>query len=111
VQCKKIIVIHNYCLHETVRNFHGIQVEHPRYLALPKVGMNVAPMLMAQAARSTIGRIIDEGYDFDADRRALFLSGRRGGGHARQVFQQAGGDHGPRHRHQPDAALPLPRKQ
>jgi glycosyltransferase involved in cell wall biosynthesis len=28
--------------------------------------MNVAPLLMARAARSTIGRILDEGYDFDA---------------------------------------------
>lgn len=44
----------------------GIEVEHPRYLALPKVGMNVAPLLMARAVRPTIGRIIDEGYDFDA---------------------------------------------
>lgn len=45
---------------------HGLQVEHPRYLALPKVGMNVAPMLMARAARPVIKRILDEGYDFDA---------------------------------------------
>jgi glycosyltransferase involved in cell wall biosynthesis len=45
---------------------NGLQVEHPRYLALPRVGMNVAPLLMARAARSTIGRILDEGYDFDA---------------------------------------------
>jgi glycosyltransferase involved in cell wall biosynthesis len=47
-----------------VRN--GIQVDHPRYLALPKIGMNVAPLLMARAARPAIGRILDEGYDFDA---------------------------------------------
>jgi glycosyltransferase involved in cell wall biosynthesis len=45
---------------------NGLQVEHPRYLALPKIGMNVAPLLMARAARPTIGRILDEGYDFDA---------------------------------------------
>ena len=45
---------------------HGLQIAHPRYLALPRVGMNVAPLLMARAARSTIGRILDEGYDFDA---------------------------------------------
>jgi glycosyltransferase involved in cell wall biosynthesis len=44
---------------------HRLQIEHPRYLALPRVGMNVAPLLMARAARSTIGRILDEGYDFD----------------------------------------------
>jgi glycosyltransferase involved in cell wall biosynthesis len=45
---------------------NGLQIEHPRYLALPKVGMNLAPLLMARAARATIGRILDEGYDFDA---------------------------------------------
>jgi glycosyltransferase involved in cell wall biosynthesis len=45
---------------------YGLQIEHPRYLALPRVGMNVAPLMMARAARATIGRIIDEGYDFDA---------------------------------------------
>jgi glycosyltransferase involved in cell wall biosynthesis len=44
----------------------GIEVEHPRYLAVPKLGMHVAPLLMARAVRPTIGRIIDEGYDFDA---------------------------------------------
>jgi glycosyltransferase involved in cell wall biosynthesis len=43
----------------------GLQVEHPPYLVLPKVGMNVAPMLLAQAAKPTIGRLIDEGFDFD----------------------------------------------
>jgi glycosyltransferase involved in cell wall biosynthesis len=45
---------------------NGLAVEHPRYLALPKVGMNVAPLLMARAMRPVLGRILDEGYDFDA---------------------------------------------
>jgi teichuronic acid biosynthesis glycosyltransferase TuaC len=44
---------------------HAIQVSHPRYPVLPKIGMNVAPALLAQAAKPTIGRILDEGYDFD----------------------------------------------
>ena len=44
---------------------HGLQVEHPRYPVLPKIGMNVAPLLLAQAARPRIARMIDEGYDFD----------------------------------------------
>jgi glycosyltransferase involved in cell wall biosynthesis len=44
---------------------HGIAVAHPRYPVIPKVGMNVAPMLLAQAAKAHIGRILDEGYDFD----------------------------------------------
>jgi len=44
---------------------HGLQVEHPRFPVLPKVGMNVAPLLLAQAARPRIARLLDEGYDFD----------------------------------------------
>ncbi len=44
---------------------HGIQVAHPRYPVLPKVGMSVAPFLLAQAVKPAIGRLIDEGYDFD----------------------------------------------
>ena len=44
---------------------HGLQVEHPRFPVLPKVGINVAPLLLAQAARPRIARLLDEGYDFD----------------------------------------------
>ena len=44
---------------------HGIEVAHPRYPVLPKVGMSIAPFLLAQAVKPAIGRLIDEGYDFD----------------------------------------------
>ena len=43
----------------------GINITHPRYPLLPKIGMTLAPFLLARAVRSEIGRIIDEGYDFD----------------------------------------------
>lgn len=43
----------------------GIQVSHPRYLLPPKVGMNVAPMLLSQWSKREIARILDQGYDFD----------------------------------------------
>jgi len=46
-------------------NRHGIPVLHPRYPVLPKIGMNVAPLLLAQAVKPAIGRLIDEGFDFD----------------------------------------------
>lgn len=49
--------------HET-RN--GIRVSHPRYLVVPRFGMNITPYTLARAARKEIGRILDEGYDFDA---------------------------------------------
>ena len=42
-----------------------LDVVHPRYVSIPKVGMSVAPLLLARAMRGTINRIIDEGYDFD----------------------------------------------
>jgi glycosyltransferase involved in cell wall biosynthesis len=45
---------------------NGLSVAHPRYLVVPRVGMNVTPFLLAQSAKKTIGRILDEGYDFDA---------------------------------------------
>ncbi len=45
---------------------HGIDVQHPRYLLLRKIGMELAPLMMAQSVKPAIGRIIDEGYDFDA---------------------------------------------
>ena len=44
---------------------HGLDIVHPRYVVLPKVGMLGTPLLMARAARAAIGRILDEGYDFD----------------------------------------------
>ena len=44
---------------------HGLEITHPRYLSLPKIGMSVAPLLLAQSTKREIGRILDEGYDFD----------------------------------------------
>ncbi|MGB9110543.1 MAG: glycosyltransferase family 4 protein, partial [Telluria sp.] len=43
----------------------GIAVAHPRYPVLPKIGMNVAPALLAASSRAAIGRLLDEGFDFD----------------------------------------------
>jgi teichuronic acid biosynthesis glycosyltransferase TuaC len=43
----------------------GIEVTHPRYLTIPKVGMSVAPALLAAASKPAIARMLDEGYDFD----------------------------------------------
>lgn len=47
-----------------IRN--GLSVLHPRYVVVPRVGMNITPYLLAHSARKAIGRILDEGYDFDA---------------------------------------------
>jgi teichuronic acid biosynthesis glycosyltransferase TuaC len=44
---------------------HGIEVVHPRYPVIPKVGMTVSPLLLALSARAAVQRIRDEGFDFD----------------------------------------------
>ena len=46
-------------------NWHGIDVQHPRYLLLPKVGMTMAPFSMAAASLGPVRRLIEEGFDFD----------------------------------------------
>ena len=43
----------------------GVRVLHPRYFLPPKMGMHVAPFLMAMASRSAIARLMDEGFQFD----------------------------------------------
>ena len=44
---------------------HGIDVAHPRYVTVPKLGMSVAPFLLAAGARSVVESIIRRGYDFE----------------------------------------------
>jgi glycosyltransferase involved in cell wall biosynthesis len=44
---------------------NGIDVLHPRYLVLPKVGMTLAPFLLAMAAIGPLRRLIADGFDFD----------------------------------------------
>lgn len=45
--------------------WNGVEVHHPRYVLLPKVGMTSAPLMMALGARRCIARLIEEGFDFD----------------------------------------------
>lgn len=44
---------------------HGLDVLHPRYPVIPKIGVGIAPTLLAWSLRSVIARIIRDGYDFD----------------------------------------------
>lgn len=44
---------------------NGLEVHHPRYLLLPKVGMNLAPYAMALGALRTVRRLQREGFDPD----------------------------------------------
>ncbi len=45
--------------------WNGVRVEHPRYVLLPKFGMNMAPLLMAYAVKNTLRRILQSGDHFD----------------------------------------------
>lgn len=44
---------------------HGLIVHHPRYLLIPKVGMNAAPRLMFNSVRAMIAQVINEHGPFD----------------------------------------------
>ena len=44
---------------------NGVDIFHPRYILPPKVGMNIAPYAMAQAALPMIKEMIRKGFDFD----------------------------------------------
>jgi len=43
----------------------GMDVIHPRYPVIPKVGMTVQPLLLALSQIAVLKRVIREGYDFD----------------------------------------------
>jgi teichuronic acid biosynthesis glycosyltransferase TuaC len=45
---------------------HGIEILHPRYPVLPKVGMSVAPWLLYRAMVPHVARLLAEGHRFDA---------------------------------------------
>jgi glycosyltransferase involved in cell wall biosynthesis len=49
--------------HREVR--YGIAVERPRFLSVPRVGMTVAPALLALGARGALRRALAGGFDFD----------------------------------------------
>ena len=44
---------------------NSIEVWHPRYMLPPKVGMNIAPLMLALGAYPIIKRLKREGFDFD----------------------------------------------
>ncbi|WP_151446682.1 glycosyltransferase family 4 protein [Lacisediminimonas profundi] len=43
----------------------GLQVQHPRYPLLPRVGMELAPFMLAAAMKPVLGRLLDQGRGFD----------------------------------------------
>ena len=54
---------------------HGIEVMHPRYPLIPKIGMTLAPMLLAQAVKPAIRSLLER-FEFDAiDAHYLYPDG------------------------------------
>lgn len=49
----------------TTEQRNGIDVSHPRFVTIPKVGMSSAPWLLAMAARKHVAAQITAGFDFD----------------------------------------------
>ena len=45
---------------------HGIDIRHPRYPVLPRVGMSVAPWLLYRAMVPQVAALLAEGHRFDA---------------------------------------------
>ena len=55
---------------------HGMLVHHPRFPALPKVGMSLAPTLLYRAMRPLVARLIAAGPGFDViDAHYLYPDG------------------------------------
>lgn len=55
---------------------HGVRVLYPRYLSIPKVGMSVAPFLLAAAMVPVLRRVIAEDGPFDViDAHYLYPEG------------------------------------
>lgn len=44
---------------------NGIEVLHPRYGLLPKIGMNLAPLGLYLGAKAAMQQLLDEGFEFD----------------------------------------------
>jgi glycosyltransferase involved in cell wall biosynthesis len=48
-----------------VEDKNGINVYHPRYLVIPKIGMNFTPLFMYWSARRCIRKLVKAGVEFD----------------------------------------------
>ncbi|MGC8470519.1 MAG: glycosyltransferase family 4 protein [Acetobacteraceae bacterium] len=44
---------------------HGLAIDHPRYLAIPRLGMSAAPFLLYRAAAGALARMLGQGFACD----------------------------------------------
>lgn len=55
----------DYSLVPKATERHGIPISHPRFVVLPKIGMTVAPWLMARSLRRPVSEIYEREFKFD----------------------------------------------
>lgn len=58
----------DYALYPLIPNDeerHGIRISHPRFLTLPKIGMSIAPWLMARSIESRVRRVVENQFPID----------------------------------------------
>lgn len=48
-----------------IENRRGIEILHPRFPVIPKVGMTIAPLLIARSCLRAMRKIVADGWDFD----------------------------------------------
>jgi hypothetical protein len=48
------------------RSRHGLNILHPRFPVIPKIGMSMAPALLYRAMVPVVGRLIADGHRYDA---------------------------------------------
>jgi teichuronic acid biosynthesis glycosyltransferase TuaC len=65
-----------YARVKPVESRHGLRIHHPRYPALPRIGMTIAPTLLARCGIACVERLIAAGLQFDAiDAHYLYPDG------------------------------------
>jgi hypothetical protein len=54
-------------LHQVPRQLvrHGLMVDHPRYVVVPKIGMNVTPFTLYRTMRRAYRRLVESGHRID----------------------------------------------
>ncbi len=44
---------------------HGIDIVHPRYALIPKIGMSITPIMLEKTFAKAAQELLDDGFDFD----------------------------------------------
>ena len=84
---------------------NGLTVDHPRYVVVPKIGMNLTPYTLYRAMRRRLRQLLDAGLKVDLIDAHYFYPDGVAAAWLGAGVQSAGGHHRARHRHQPDPGI------